>query len=100
MRYWEPVWYTYANFSVLESSAPSVTGPHLRVPYPLCRFDTAGARIFFLSLSLDPFFPIFQPPPLLFFRFITLLYHNGALSLYFTIIACTLPEAILVCISV
>ena len=67
MRDWEPVLYFYADFSVLESSAPSVTGPHLRVPYPLCRFDTAGARIFFLSLSLDPFFPIFQPPTHLFF---------------------------------
>ena len=52
VRDWEPVLYIYANFSVLESSAPSVTGPHLRVPYPLCRFDTAGALSFAFLLSL------------------------------------------------
>ena len=47
----------------------SNAGPHLRVPYPLYRFDTAGplSFAFLLSLSLDPFFPIFQPPTHLFF---------------------------------
>ena len=81
MRDWELVLYKYANFGLVQSECPDSSGPYRPAP--------AGAlQVRVRYRRLTPTFAF------------TSLYQNGALSLYFTIIAHTIRQPILVCISV
>ena len=91
VRDWELVLYINTIISACCSrSAPTVrarTGPHPGALPVRVRYRRATPTFTFFSLSLDPFFfSRYSTRSASIFRFITSLYQNGALSLYFTVI--------------
>ena len=93
VRAWELVLYKYDNFGLLQSECPDSSGPYRPAPRCLASAGSippghsAFCSFFF---SLDPFFfSRYSTRSASIFCFITSLYKNGALSLYFTIIADT-----------